>query len=262
MVVPGILKSGYQFLEKVLSRRLKEKLFGLVPGLINKVQSKVFFAQIDWGNTSAYADNVMPVIWINSADFNPTGKVRREEYWKVVSDIKSALLEKCLEGTTGRNVVEWVKHREEIYSGHHIDKAPDLLIKWKESEKIKGLRFGAEGKPIHPQYPTKEFTVISGDHRPMGIFMAIGDGIKRRCEVHDLNIVDVTATAIYLNQLPVPGYVEGRVLEHIFEDHLLTANPVEISQGKFVQEREEFPEFSPEEETVLRDRLRGLGYLE
>jgi predicted AlkP superfamily phosphohydrolase/phosphomutase len=262
MLISGVLKFGYQFLEKILSRRFKEKLFGLVPGIINTVQSKLFFAAIDWKNTIAYADNVMPVIWINSADISPTGVVRREEYGKVVSDLKSELLEQCLEGTTGRRVVKWVKHREEIYAGHNIHKAPDLLIRWKETERIDGLRYGRQGMPIFPKYPTREFTVISGDHRPMGVFMAAGDGIKRHYEIQDLNIVDVTATAIYLNLVPVPRYLDGRVPKHLFEDHFLSANPVKTIQWEPGPHRAEYQEYSQEEESVLRDRLRGLGYLE
>lgn len=261
MAVPSVLKNGYQFLEKILSRRLKEKLFGLFPGLINRVQSKMFFGGIDWENTIAYADNIMPVVWINTSDFSPTG-VRSEEYWKVVSDLKSELSERCLEGTTGRKVIEWVKHREEIYAGRHINKAPDLLIRWKESERIEGLRYGTEGTPISPRHPTREFTVISGDHRPMGIFMAAGDGIKRHYKIQDLNIVDVTATAIYLNLVPVPRYLDGRVPKNLFEDHFLSINPVETVQWESASDTLEVPEYTQEEEAILRDRLRGLGYLE
>lgn len=260
--ISNSLKGAYQSLEKILSRRLKEKLFGLVPGLISKVQSKILFAAIDRENSIAYSDNIMPAIWINNADISPTGGVRREKYWEVVSDLKSALLERCLEADTGKKVVEWVKHREEIYAGPHIEKAPDLLIKWTESDKITGLRYGPEGKAIRPRYPTREFTVISGDHRPTGIFMATGDGIRRDYEAHGLNIVDVTATAIYLSGLPVPRYMEGRVPEDIFEDHLLASNPVKTDQCGFASEWREFTGYSEEEESILRERLRGLGYLE
>lgn len=257
----GVLKGSYQFLEKILSRRIKEKLFGLVPGIISKVHSKVFFAAIDWENTIAYADNIMPVIWINIAE-NSSAGIRREEYWKVVSDLKSVLMEKCLEGATGRKVVEWVKHREEIYSGPHVNNAPDLLIHWKDSEEITGLRYGTDGQPIRPRYPTKEFTVISGEHRPMGIFMAAGKGIKKHCEVNGLNIVDVTATAIYLNELPLPEHIEGRVPEYLFEDYLLASNPVKIDQCESTPTTAEFSKYSHEEEAELKERLRGLGYLE
>ena len=260
--ISGFLKVIYQTLEKVLSRQLKERLFGLVPGLISKVHSRVFFSDIDWEHTIAYSDNIMPVIWINTIDAGPAGKVKNEDYEHVVFGLKSALLEKCLEASSGRHVVEWVKHREEIYNGDNLYKAPDVLIRWKESEKIDGLRYGAGGKPIIPVYPTREFAVISGDHRPYGIFMAAGEGIKRNTEVHDLNIVDVPATAIYLNGVPLPVTMEGSVRGQIFEDKFLSEMPLEISGQGIDSEDGEFQEFSKEEESALRHRLRGLGYLE
>ncbi|MBW2051416.1 MAG: alkaline phosphatase family protein [Deltaproteobacteria bacterium] len=258
----NILRSSYQLMEKIISRRWKERLFGLVPGLISRVHSKVFFASIDWENTIAYGDNIMPVVWINTTDVNSSSGVPSEEYEKVVTDLKTKLLESCLEVETGEKVVEWVRHRDEIYSGDHVHKAPDLLIRWKESEKIAGLRYGAQGKPIYPRYPTREHKINTGDHRPMGVFMAHGDGIKRHFEVNGLNIVDVTATIIHLNQLFVPHYMEGEVAESIFDEHLRSINPITRDQQEITSTKAELLEYSQEEESVLRDRLRGLGYVE
>jgi predicted AlkP superfamily phosphohydrolase/phosphomutase len=204
----------------------------------------------------------MPVIWINSADIAPTGGVTKERYWQVVSDLKSILLEKCLDAETSHRVVELVKHREEVYEGPHTHKAPDLLIRWKGSEKISGLRYGVEGRPILPRYPTREFTTISGDHRPEGIFMAAGEGILKHAEIHGLNIVDTIATAIFLNGLPIPEYMDGRVPEHLFEHRFLLSNPIEMERRDWASEIKGFSEYTCEEESELRNRLRGLGYLE
>jgi len=256
-----ILRRSYQLLEKILTRRIKEKLFGLVPDLISKVHSKMFFSEIEWEKTTAYADNCMPVIWINSTDSSPAGRVSREKYWEVVSDLKTVLLEKCLEAETGRKVVDWVKHREEIYIGPHMDRAPDLLVKWKESERIDGLRFGEEGRPLTPQYPTMEFRVISGDHRPMGIFMAAGEGIKKHCQIDWLNIMDITATAIYLNQLPIPDLLDGKVSRLLFTDEFLDSHPFETGQFEEPSKNRLLSEYTQEEEASIREKLRGLGYL-
>ncbi|MCG2722949.1 MAG: alkaline phosphatase family protein [Thermodesulfovibrionales bacterium] len=246
------LKQSYQYMEKVLSRRIKEKLFGILPGLISKVHSKVFFASIDWENTIAYSDNVMPVIWINNI----------RNYQETVSEIKSALLERCREMNTGRQVIEWVKHRDEIYSGPYVPKAPDLLIKWKEAEQIEGLKYGAGGTPIRPRYPTREFTVISGDHRPMGIFMAVGEGIRSNHEVTGMDIMDVTALSIYLNHLPLPEFFDGRISQDIFDEEFLSLHPVGTEKYKGDTESAKTSDYSEEEEEDLRNRLRGLGYLE
>ncbi len=260
--LPGVLKRSYQFLEKMLSRRMKEKLFRIFPGIISKVHSKVFFAAIDWAGTIAYSDNIMPVIWINRDILSATGSMSNEKYREAVSDIKAALLEKCTESKTGEKVVEWVKHRDEVYSGSHVSKAPDLLIKWKESEVITGLRFGKDGRPIQPRYPTGEFTVISGDHRPLGVFIAAGEGIRRNSIAQGLTIVDITATAVYLNDLPVPEFMEGRVPVNLFEDDFLSSHPVDSEKWDSLSKMSNLSSYSPQEQDDLKNRLRGLGYLE
>jgi predicted AlkP superfamily phosphohydrolase/phosphomutase len=255
------LRFVYQTLEKTISRRMKERLFSLVPGLISRVQSRVFFSAIDWDRTIAYGDNVMPVIWLNTADLSPNG-VPESRYDEVVSELKRQLLEKCLDVESGRNVIEWAKHRQECYTGPRTGNAPDLLLRWKEDERIAGLRFGREGKPIYPQYPTREFIANNGDHRPMGVFMAQGEGIRKNMVISGLDIVDVTAAAVYLNYLPVPDFMEGKIRPEMFEESFLRDHPVETGSRNFSQDKTGELNYSPEEETALKDRLRGLGYLE
>jgi predicted AlkP superfamily phosphohydrolase/phosphomutase len=260
-LVSRMLKFGYQTLEKMLSRHMKEQLFGLMPGLISKVHSRIFFAEIDWDNTTAYGDNIMPVIWLNTADLSPNG-VQPDEVEGVISNLKRELLEKCIDVETRQPVVEWVKHREECYTGDRTPEAPDLLIRWKEASKIAGLCYGREGEPIYPKYPTREHMVITGDHRPMGIFMAQGSGIKKNEKIDGMNIVDVTAAAVYLNNLPVPEFIEGKIRPQMFEAQFVLDNPVKIDQHEFDQEKATDLDYSTEEEAALKERLRGLGYLE
>lgn len=260
-LVSKTLKLGYQTLEKVLSRNMKELLFRMVPGLISKVHSRIFFAEIDWDNTTAYGDNIMPVVWLNTADLSPNG-VQPDEVEEVISNLKRELREKCIDVETRQPVVQWVKHREECYSGPKTSDAPDLLIRWKETSKISGLCYGREGEPMYPKYPTREFMVNTGDHRHMGIFMAQGSGIKKNKTIEGMNIVDVTATAVYLNNLPVPEFIEGKIRPQMFEAKFMRENPIKIVQHEFDQDKADALDYSTEEEAALKDRLRGLGYLE
>jgi predicted AlkP superfamily phosphohydrolase/phosphomutase len=260
-LISKTMRFGYQTLEKTMSRRMKERLFSLVPGLISKVQSRVFFAAIDWEQTIAYGDNVMPVIWLNTADLSPNG-VPESRYGEVIADLKKKLLENCVDVNSGRKVIEWVKDRRECYNGPRTDNAPDLLIRWKEDEPIAGLRYGRQGKPINPQYPTREFIANNGDHRPMGVFMARGEGIRENTTVSGLDIVDVTAAAVYLNDLPVPGFMEGKIRPEMFEETFSNRHPVEIANRDFSGVQADEMDYSADEETALKDRLRGLGYLE
>jgi len=259
--VSDILKFGYQALEKSLSRGMKERLFQMVPGLINKVQSRVFFASIDWDHTIAYGDNVMPVIWLNTSDISPNG-VQKSHVEKVISDLKKELSENCRDAENHRPVIEWVKHREECYFGPKTRNAPDLLIRWKATERIAGLCYGMNGRPIFPRYPTREFMVNTGDHRPMGIFMAQGDGIKKNISVEGMDIVDVTAAAVYLNHLPVPEFMEGQIRHQMYEKQFLDKYPVKTDKQAFDQDQIDAIDYSEQDETALKERLRGLGYLE
>ncbi|MEW6079429.1 MAG: alkaline phosphatase family protein [Thermodesulfobacteriota bacterium] len=260
-LISKTMRFGYQTLEKLMSRRMKERLFSLVPGLISKVQSRVFFAAIDWEKTIAYGDNVMPVIWLNTADLSPTG-VTENRYDDVIADLKTKLLENGVDVNSGRKVIEWVRDRRECYTGPRTGNAPDLLIRWKEDEPIAGLRYGRQGKPIYPQYPTREFIANNGDHRPMGVFMARGEGIRKNTTVTGLDIVDVTAAAVYLNDLPVPGFLEGKIRPEMFEETFFNHHPVEIANRDFSGVPADEMDYSADEETALKDRLRGLGYLE
>lgn len=259
--VSDILKFGYQTLEKKLSRKSKEYLFRLVPGLISKVQSKMFFSAIDWENTIAYADNVMPVIWLNTSDLSANG-VKLEDIQRVVSDLKRELTDNCLDATHRQQVVQWVRHRDESYSGPLIHKAPDLLIRWKDDKRIDGLSYGMDGKAIYPQYPTREFMVNTGDHRPMGIFMAMGKGIKKNEKVNGMNIVDVTAAAVYLNALSIPDFMEGKIHREMYEESFLKDHPMTTNNQDFGSVIAEDQDYTEDDESALRERLRGLGYLE
>src|SRR5678816_4160771 len=49
-------------------------------------------------------------------------------------------------------------------------------------------------------------------HRPLGMLVMSGPGIKRGAEVHGANLLDIAPTALTLLGLPVGGDMDGRVL--------------------------------------------------
>ena len=218
----NILKIGYQFLEKSLSRKVKEKMFARIPGLINKIQSKIFFPSIEWEKTLAYADNIMPVIWINQDALHSKSSENVQEYNTIVQELQHDLLENFLDADTGQPVIDAVSHRDDIYTGPCADKAPDLLIHWKHDSKISRAMYGPERDPILPNYPTREFSVISGDHRAYGVFIASGPGINTKSRLEsELNIIDVPSIITYLNGLPVPEHMEGQLPLDLFTSDFL-----------------------------------------
>lgn len=98
-------------------------------------------------------------------------------------------------------------------------------------------------------------------HSDNGVFLAVGPGLKRRHTVTGVELADMTPTVLHILGLPVPQYMEGRVVSDIFEP-----------TGEFATrrvKRETIDETSgarsslltEEEEEKIADRLKALGYL-
>jgi hypothetical protein len=66
--------------------------------------------------------------------------------------------------TTGGQVVEWIKEREEVVAGANVDKYPAVLFKLKGDY---GVDFGLYGGLFAPDFNHRR---ISGGHRPTGVF--------------------------------------------------------------------------------------------
>jgi len=109
--------------------------------------------------------------------------------------------------------------------------------------------------------------VVSGAHRPVGIFGARGPGIRRGLDAAELSILDIAPTVLYTLGLPVPEELQGRVPEEIFHAGVLEKHPVRrMAAGAagpdgLARDNTPMPAEMEDEETVL-ERLRELGYIE
>jgi len=95
-----------------------------------------------------------------------------------------------------------------------------------------------------------------------GIFMAWGKGIKRGTVVEGASIVDVTPTILHAMGLPVPAYMDGRVLTEIMDEAWLAEHPVVYDEEAQLGEGEEALKYSAEETEAIMSRLAALGYVE
>jgi predicted AlkP superfamily phosphohydrolase/phosphomutase len=73
---------------------------------------------------------------------------------------------------------------------------------------------------------------LTGSHRPDGIFIAYGEGIKRKLDVPGAHIYDIFPTIFYLQNLPVPPNMDGKVLTDIFTEERLQRYPVRQPEPK------------------------------
>jgi predicted AlkP superfamily phosphohydrolase/phosphomutase len=262
-IAATLLGSVYRTLVGRTFRKTKETLTRFFPFLRGMVQYQLCFAEIDWSRTTAYSDTLYPTIWINrGADGPLRGAVTDERYRELVARLRERLAE-CRDSVTGQPVVGQVFEKSEIYHGPHIDRAPDLLIRWREDIAIHGLAGLKPGEAGgDTRVPGEDPSVISGDHRVHGILFARGPSIRRGARVEDANLVDIAPTILYAMQEPVPRDMDGRVVQRIFDESFAQENEVRLTEAGGNGAGGQDGGYSNEDEEVIARRLKALGYLE
>jgi predicted AlkP superfamily phosphohydrolase/phosphomutase len=168
---------------------------------------------------------------------------------------------------TGRQIVERVRLRDEMYWGPYVDKAPDLLIEWKDAGYTERPEYVNPGTGFVAELRGRELARAevasrpSGIHAREGIFVASGEGIVAGRALPGLELHDVTATLLYLLDVPVPSDLDGKVRTDLFDTHYAEARPVRYSEEETSAQASP-REFSSEDADRIEERLRGLGYIE
>lgn len=184
-------------------------------------------APIDWPATRAYTSVVSTGegVSVNLAGREPHGVVQRNDYERVRDELAEALLE-FSDPETGQRPIGGVLRKEEALSGPYLDRAPDLL-----------LRPAPLYSLTHTRRLVEEADWLSGDHRPEGVYATAGPGVEPGPgpEISLMDFASLIAEAVGLE--PDPEWARA---------------PVGEAVGAF----------SREEERMVEERLRGLGYLE
>jgi len=105
-----------------------------------------------------------------------------------------------------------------------------------------------------------------GHHRWEGVFIAAGPGIRTGAQAEELSIVDVAPLILHQLGLAVPEDIAGRLPAEIFEPGELERRPLRSAPASAppapLEASAEDLALEPEEQAVLLDRLRALGYVE
>jgi predicted AlkP superfamily phosphohydrolase/phosphomutase len=186
-----------------LSERQKAALRRRLPGLRNRVESDVRFADIDWSATTAYVGPSPYEVWINRQGREPQGIVSPgAEYERICKELKAALLD-WHDPETGKKRVQAVFRREEAYHGRYSDLSPDVTIKW---------NLEAAPPPETLEGNTSRF---DADHQLEGILIAVGPQIRAGNEIHDATLADLAPTILHLLDVPWDAQMDGRVLTEL-----------------------------------------------
>jgi predicted AlkP superfamily phosphohydrolase/phosphomutase len=255
----------------MLPSRVKRAIYRAAQGRIGGMEAKVRFGIIDWPQTKAYFEEnpYYPVLWINVKGRQPSGVVEPgDEYEKVRTDLIEQL-EDWRHPETGERIVLRAYRREEVYSGPHLEEAPDIIVHWNEREgysyafrissKSKRFEWTEDIDPSAPQH-LAFFTGKSGSHRDDGIFLARGPKIRPEVNLENARIVDVAPTILHLLGVAVPEDMDGRVLLEMF-DRDFASNEVAIGAASTASFGDTNGKYSTEDEAAITARLRALGYV-
>ena len=159
---------------------------------------------------------------------------------------------------SGSPLVRRVWTREEIFDGPYMELAPDLTLELVDHGQISILN-----SPLPYQTRPKP----NGTHRPDGVFIAKGPGIRRGQRLDKRSILDIAPILLHSLDLPIPVNMEGEVPRRAYKAATLQARPVikETDHENATQPRGTPPPgpiLDQEAQAELLRRLRSLGYVE
>ncbi len=114
--------------------------------------------------------------------------------------------------------IQEIHHISDVVNGENIDELPDIVFRWKENAEIKELfhpKIGLISAPSRPRRKTQ--------HRGNGFLIAAGKHINPNAQLSEVSALDFAPTLLYLLRENIPKYMQGRVLEELF-DHQFKQN--------------------------------------
>jgi predicted AlkP superfamily phosphohydrolase/phosphomutase len=215
----------------------------LVPA--QSVGYEMVFSDIDWSQTVAYSP-VVGGIYLNLKGREPAGIVLPDQYEeireRIIADLKT-----LQDPITQAGLDIEVYRREEIYRGAKLQSLPDVVLYVPFYDATPGWGqpvLGPRGKP--------------GQHRLHGVFIASGQDIRTGKLDAEPSIVDIAPTLLHLMGAPLANDMDGRVL-NIFRPE---SEPGQREPAFIHYEAVETQMAKDENEELLRERLRALGYID
>ncbi len=211
---------------------------------------------LDWSRTWAYAGLPSEYgIFLNVRGREPAGVVEAADYEILRTEIIEALCE-WHDLRTDQPIMKAVYRREELYEGPFVTNAPDIIFEFRRGYKMSHLPFRGDLLSDVSQEP-------HGFHEREGIFAMSGPGIVAGVEVDQSAIEDVTPTLLYALGLPIPDDLDGQVLSELFTSAWQADHPLRTQHVAETEAVSKAPyPYSVEEEALIAEHLKGLGYLE
>lgn len=211
-------------------------------------------ANVDWERTRAYSQGNYGQLYVNLRGREPHGIVEPGADYERVREELIEGLHRLKDPESSEKVVAQLFRREDLYSGPHLERAPDVCFLLREGYKALGTLDFSSHRVIERVFGN------SGDHRMTGFIAMRGPAVKNKAKLSDAKIIDVTPTILYLMGIPIPEDMDGRVLVEALKDEYVMANEIRYTEVTSEVEAVESA-YSPEESEEIKERLKGLGYM-
>ena len=227
------------------------------------------FMMVDWSKTKAYNNMVGSEegIFINLKGREPDGIVEPGVEYEAVRDEIIAKLSELVDPEDGQPVVDSVQRREELYHGPHVETAPDLVLSMRSHSYMPGVALRTKEifrSTSDPRFAGGQQEGESGQHRDDGILVVAGHDAASTGERNSgAEIIDVYPTMLYLMDEPIPTDVDGKVFRPAVDPAVLGSREerrVDDGSGDAPGAGGEGEVFSSEEDELVKERLKALGY--
>jgi len=245
-------------IERAMKRMGIDGIINKIPKSIRRIFPVYNFEKVDWSTTKAYFSSASAQTFtINLRGREPEGWIEPgREYDEAVEEV-IGVLERLRDPDTDKCPFASIHRRQDLWEGPYLDNGPDIIT------------VPAEGYVAHKDMKDHVFDDVgqgwrdrSSDHEREGVVILYGRGIRRGVEMNAHHIEDLAPTILHMCGAGVPRYMDGKVIEEAFEEDWLLKNPVRYTgDGTFVATEKDGPSMTMEEEELLKERLRGLGYL-
>jgi predicted AlkP superfamily phosphohydrolase/phosphomutase len=201
-------------------------------------------------------------IWVHVRGRYPLGRVAPgEEYERVRQRIIDGL--GALRDADGRRVFGDVRRREELYHGPFVGEAPDVIAVATPSYAVsmQALRADLKAARVLGPFDSVAFNGQSGVHGDDGLYVFAGPRIATLGGHREYPIESIAPTVLHLLRLPVPRAMDGPVCASLLRPDDLAAHPVVFSDDEGTPAATAGDWASADDERVIADRLRSLGYI-
>ncbi len=203
-----------------------------------------------WRRTRAYVAlaEMYGLLFVNLRGREPQGVVAPgAAYEALVGELRERFLA-VRDPADGAPLFSAVVPGREVYPDDPRGGRPDLVLVPRPEYSVY--------RDLNYRLWVERYTVVSGTHRPEGIIVAGGSGVRAGALPAEAELIDVAPTILAAAGVPVPTDMDGRVLTELFVEPPAvsftepTARPDAAAGG-----------LSADEEGEVVERLRALGYM-